>query len=137
MNIEHKVTSLEWSQKLKACGFPQEKVENFWVKNPDETWSLYKTPLPTFTPEKYWDTEWYPAPDVCEIAEELPEQIIDDTWETEYPAFLQIWIINKIWKIGYENNLGIPIKVESDTLANALATMYCYLDKKKLLKQGG
>ena len=119
MNIEHKVTSLEWSKKLKACGFPQGQSEFVWR-------------LVSRGSETQWEVDYRRGGDFdynsidallpCEIVEELPydveyqKHVDGDSWMLIHPSVTD------------------PLGIQDKTLANALAAMYCYLQEKGFLK---
>ena len=132
MNLEDKVTNLEWSQKLKACGFPQGDAHFISILNKGKElkqprWELWEH---TYLAE---GEEYVARPLPCEIMDRLPNEL--------HGYMLQITKFEnskKPWGVGYYGFSGC-CKAEKikDTLANSLAAMYCYLDEKKLLKQGG
>ena len=126
MNLEDKVVSLDWAKKLKACGFPQE-TEFSWGNN-NGIWLLDETEIIK------GELEYIAAPLPCEIADRLP-----------FGYHVRKLYIAPNHVVGYvcfhDNNYlyfndGDKFMCDK-SLANALAAMYCYLDEKKSLKQGG
>ena len=128
MKLEHQVTSLDLSKKLKELGYPQEGLW-WWVF--DKVWK----PLLTGTPTIYKDK--IVAPTVAELGERLPYEIKKDghyynltlirnrfsdfqfSWGCSYRAYLSKGYIDWFYSTC------------EDTEANARAKLWIYLKESK------
>lgn len=133
MKLEHQVTSLEISKRLKELGVKQESLF-FYAKSPDNKFRLY--PL-FFSPELSATVKLnskekdYSAFTVAELGEMLPAKIYSD-------GFLEIYKTGKKWKVMYVYQ---PINVTcfmgenfiSNTEADARGKCLIYLLENKLI----
>ena len=164
MNLEHKVASLEWSKKLKACGFPQKTlfyrftsggdITALMMRIDDNTYRSVGKEYEEFPSIKEMEIEsWsaYASPLPCEIAGELPRKVCYKGKEYH----LEIWRVDmgdadenneKLeYAVGYidqptikydETGLSFQyLNIEIyPILANAMSAMYCYLVEKGLIQ---
>ena len=150
MKLEHKVISLEWSQKLEKIGCPQDSIF-YWVlgdsdeytgydhymdcKTQDENgnwWYLFYSPQTLFSVRKDLRVSAYIP---CEIADRLPDNI----WLNDGNYKLCIYHVfpedkPMEWQVGYRVVDCLKIWFSGVILANALAAMYHHLKEKGFLK---
>ena len=142
MNIKDiKCTSLELSKQLKKAGYKQEG-EVWWVSvrkgEPELYYREQLGMLETNSPHAY--KRICVAPTVAELGERLPK-IVEDNIDGR-PIQFEINIIRPIdcrapqWDIFYISPFegkDILVEIGDDTLANAMAKMWLYLNKEGLL----
>lgn len=139
--LEKQVTCLELSKQLEEAGYQQDGLW-WWVTRKGGGSRLKQgkqTNLITAGMMVTTDIRNYVAPTVAELGEALPK-IVESV--IEIPIQFEIMIIRPTdcrapqWDILYISPLkGKDVLAEegADTLANAMAKMWLYLKKKKLI----
>lgn len=138
MNIPEPIigTSLEWSKNMKEAGWPQDTVQHFeWHRFSLEN-SVKEWYLECYFEHEDLSLESVAAPTAAEIMVQLPN-IIDIEG---IPYALKVAKISTHYCVYYET--GAPdfhekcwpiAGVMEQTLADALAGMYCLLAERNLL----
>ena len=117
--------SLEWAKKLKEAGWKQ--IGFFWKT--EKSGGITGWSGDTSKPPKE-DLDWIAAPTAEEILRRLPHQIVLET----HPLFLQAMPDGDEWKIAYWTfRIEKGVWKNEDSLANAAAAMWCYLEENNLL----
>lgn len=138
--------SLEMAKKLKAAGWPQEDSVFHWQWHEDDgewpsfsapsEWSCYQMEASL---DDYDDGDCFAAPSAEEILRRLPEKFTHGEPYCLYAAItFRGHTLGNGWYVGYRNFAEGKAHPEidgqdADTLANAMAKMYCYLADNKLL----
>ena len=141
------VTSLDWSEKLKEAGWPQDSAF-WWCK-----WTNDKTPPSQEWRLEYVATEYdfvtvtggawerFAAPTAEEILRRLPPSLDLDGCYCRLVARKEIHISGGVdkggWLAGYEGRDTEDVSEFQcgSSLTNAAAAMYCYLAEQKLLPE--
>lgn len=127
--------SLDMAKKLKEAGWPHLDTVHYWC-HLDGVYVAIALQHPR-------ENE-IAAPTAEEILWRLPEEIPYDAVGTLKGSDFWLEIAksrfwgNTPWEIRYRENAGMtfwdcPEPIRADTLANAVAAMYCYLADQKLL----
>ena len=132
--MEKHVTSLEWSRKLKEAGW-KKGTEFWWIITSTTNWHVsYGKPDKTW--QKMNQGNFYPAPLATELLEELPNSLY--TLDSRYHFYLSWESVNDKKQYNCEltphepvceRTLSLAKTVYGETLPNALAAMWCYLNK--------
>jgi hypothetical protein len=123
--MENHVTSLEMSKRLVEVGFKKD-TEYLWIvhKEVDKPeysnciLSIHRDKIIDY-PKDFWN--FYPAPLATEILEELPSGIKIIKCKK-----------NLLYLVSMKEEKGIK-GFQDKSLPNALALMYCYLTKEKII----
>lgn len=131
MNPSH-VVSLELAKELKEAGWNKE-TEFWWVGfTKDGLFELVHNR--EFT--QSWKGNWIkiPAPLATEILEELPDMYPMQSGADCYGEWLLYWKEEEFWNVGVFKEQKFVVGIIQDkSLPNALAKMYLYLRKEKLI----
>ncbi len=124
MKLENQVVSLELSKELKEAGYKQ---EGLWWWNC--CWSgcdKKGEPYTLLLREKAngWE-DWIAAPTIAELFEQLPKKIGDKT--------INVHKVLEGYEVYATNQYGASYERFDYNLANAMAKMYLYLKKERLL----
>lgn len=132
--MKNHVPSLDLCKQLKEAGYPQERATYFrWLNFGDLIDGKdFRTLLSENFNSEDDTKEWYAAPLATELLEQLPREINDEEWG-DCTLVIHPWIKNK-WNVGYNAEEGEPFyDVDNASLPDALASMYLWLKKEKLL----
>ena len=126
--------SLEWGKKLKEAGWKLEWSSHRIYIEPQLDCGERRSVLPVYVGNC---NDHYPAPTAEEILRRLPPsvQVEDDSMHLDIMDDRD-WIEDTSWDIGYSSRdtERPPLHVrDKESLANACASMYCYLSDNKLL----
>ncbi len=122
-------TSLEWSKKLKDAGWRQMDCQFYWHQRMGKEWELLTIEQSNRARVLRWAQTFIAAPTAEEILRRLPRS------RGDYNG-LQATTEDANWRVGYwDSPSDMPSKADfsADTLANAAASLYCYLAENKLL----
>lgn len=125
--------SLEWAKKLKEAGWEQGITIGNWRPSTNDFYRKQQQYEIHFTSGSYRNEKSFDAPTAEEILRRLPKSVATKNRKVHRLS------INcnggKRWQIMYGDDIfESPVIVDpDDSLANASASMYCYLAENKLL----
>jgi hypothetical protein len=131
MKLEDQVCNLKLSKKLKELGVKQESAI-YWI------WDIGEPRIIIGEPQLTSITKYCSAFTVAELGEGLPDEIEVKTKENKGIYYLELYKINKEFKVIYEkdnhNNTWTSLTFREKTEANARAKMRIYLIENGLVK---
>lgn len=129
MTLEHQLTSLVTSQRLRELGVPQDSLF-YWVITLTTDYHIsYTEGDKSLLPQERND--FYSAFTVAELGEMLPEEV-ESKKENEYYLTIRRAFRGQ-WEVSYSNSQVSFIHQAADTLADAMAKMLIYLLENGLI----
>jgi len=126
-NIENHVTSLELSKELRKVGFPQ-KSQWIWDEHYEEPTVFHSNEVLMY--QRHMKSV-YAAPLATELLEVLPNKV----WikKRQYDVRIHILSLGDYLIVCHHNDFKNYTEAYDKTLPDALAKMYIYLKKEKLI----